>query len=52
MSALPAKADIAGRDRHVDPFRSKVGSTTAPGQAMRVVRLMDEPDWQSRWQLS
>jgi hypothetical protein len=34
MSALPPKADIAGRDRHVDPFRSKVGSTTAPGQAV------------------
>ena len=33
MSALPPKADIAGRDRHGDPVRRKVGHTTAPGQA-------------------
>jgi hypothetical protein len=31
MSALPPKADIAERNRHVDPVRRKVGHTTAPG---------------------
>ena len=34
MSALPPKADITERDRHVDPVRRKVGRTTAPGQAV------------------
>ena len=47
MAPLPPKADMAGRDRHVDPVRRKVGRTTGPG-LMRVVRLLDEPDWQSR----
>src|SRR5215471_18481590 len=31
MSALPPKADIAERNRQVDPVRRKVGRTTAPG---------------------
>jgi hypothetical protein len=34
MSALPPIADIAQRDRHVDPVRRKVERTTAPGQAV------------------
>ena len=31
-SALPPKADIAERDRHVDAVRRKVRRTTAPGR--------------------
>jgi hypothetical protein len=34
MSALPPKADIAERDRHVDAVGRKVRRTTALGQAV------------------
>ena len=34
MSALPPKADMVQRDRHVDPVRRKVELRTTPGQAV------------------